>query len=154
MRWFRSFILASAFLLVAANAAAASAGRIVKVLPHYLDKQGRQSLSPSLYERDAYQAQLRQNPAECSALRFDVQWRARGLDAAQLKLRVEVRTGKGMLTKVHTLEQTGLKKGFLGNWGAITFDRAVFTESGEIIAWRVTLWKGDEQISEQKSFLW
>jgi hypothetical protein len=154
MRWLRSFILATAFLLMAANATAASAGRIVKVLPHYLDKQGRQSLSPSLYERDAYQDQLRKNPADCSGLRFDVQWRARGANAAQLKLRVEVRTGKGMLTKVHTLEQTGLKKGWFGNRGAVNFDRAVFTESGEIIAWRVTLWNGEEQLSEQKSFLW
>ena len=48
------------------------------MLPHYLDKEGRHTLSPSLYERDAYQAILRQNPEKRGGMRFDVQWKARG----------------------------------------------------------------------------
>ena len=36
--------------------ACTAASKISKVLPHLLDKQGRHTLSPSLLERDAYQA--------------------------------------------------------------------------------------------------
>src|SRR5437764_9781351 len=76
------------------SSAPAATGRIKKVLPHYLDKQGRHTLAPSLYERDAYQAHLRHSPNERSALRFDVNWKAtRGADT-NLKLRVELRSSK------------------------------------------------------------
>ena len=34
-------------------------GRIVKTLPLLLDLKGQTALSPSLYDRDAYQAHLR-----------------------------------------------------------------------------------------------
>ena len=46
-------------LLPAGRAAEAATGRVLKVLPFYLDAQGRDALSPSLFDRDAYQAQLR-----------------------------------------------------------------------------------------------
>ncbi|PYI85852.1 MAG: hypothetical protein DME26_10040, partial [Verrucomicrobia bacterium] len=62
--------------------------KILKVLPRYLDHKGRHTVSPSLYERDAYQAWLRKNPDARSGLRFDVQWKARGLK--EVKLRVEL----------------------------------------------------------------
>jgi hypothetical protein len=39
--------------------APAATGRLMKVLPEYLDAKGLTSLSPSLFERDAYQAILR-----------------------------------------------------------------------------------------------
>ena len=39
-----------------AAAATAQTGRVVKVLPLYLDLKGRDAISPSLFDRDAYQA--------------------------------------------------------------------------------------------------
>src|SRR5256885_6498812 len=72
----------------------AATARIIKVLPHLLDRKGRHTLSPSLYERDAYQGFLRKNPDQCSGLRFDVQWKAKRVDWSQLKLRVEIRGSK------------------------------------------------------------
>ena len=59
-------------ILIATVASQAAEGKIIKVLPHLLDKKGRHTLSPSLYERDAYQAKLRTHPEDISALRFDV----------------------------------------------------------------------------------
>lgn len=56
---------------------AADTGRVTKVLLHFLDLQGHSALSPSLYDRDAYQAQLRKHPEQCSGMRFDILWRAR-----------------------------------------------------------------------------
>jgi hypothetical protein len=40
-------------LLLATSLLPAAEGRVIKVLPHLFDSQGRHSLSPSLYERDA-----------------------------------------------------------------------------------------------------
>ena len=84
------FILLVSLLLVS-NGHAAS-GRIFKVLPHLIDREGKHALSPSLYERDAYQARLRANPQLRKGLRFDVYWKAK--DAQALRLRVEMRGAK------------------------------------------------------------
>ncbi len=44
--------------LAVALSAQAATGRVIKVLPQFLDLKGRNSLTPSLYERDVYQAYL------------------------------------------------------------------------------------------------
>ena len=77
--------------LSAAFAADAVSGRVVKVLPLFLDLKSRDAVSPSLYDRDAYQAYLRQHTNEISAIRFDVLWKASNAKGAKLKLRVELR---------------------------------------------------------------
>src|SRR5580704_12875379 len=79
-----------AFSVFAAEANAAE-GRVLKVLPQFLDDKGRASLTPSLYDRDAYQALLRKNPAKRSGLRFEVQWKAKAPATEPLLLRVEMR---------------------------------------------------------------
>ena len=65
-------------LLFVADAAQAITGRVVKVLPMYFDHKGRHMVSPSLYERDAYQAYLRSNPELKAGMLFSVQWKAKG----------------------------------------------------------------------------
>ena len=62
-----------ACLLALEVSALAASGKIIKVLPFFLDLKGRHSLHPSLYERDAYQAYLRQHPELRSGLQIDVQ---------------------------------------------------------------------------------
>ena len=145
------------FLITATLSAGAAAGRVVKVLPHYLDLKGRHSLSPSLYDRDAYQAQLRQHPEERFGLRFDVLWRGRAAGGTTLKLRAELRgTAKGNLPSQTTLE-TGVKVGASGatsRWNSLTLGGEDYKKFGEVSAWRVTLWNGDQLVAEQKSFLW
>ena len=143
------------FLLAAPLAAAPATGRVIKVLPHFLDLKGRHTLSPSLFERDAYQAHLRQHPAERSALRFDVQWKAKDADAAQLKVRVELRgVVKGNLPKSLVLEQPVKPHGWFSTWSAVTLSSAQYREFGELTAWRVSLWEGEQLLGEQRSFLW
>ncbi len=135
----------------------AATGRVVKVLPHYLDLKGRHSLSPSLYDRDAYQAQLRRHPEQRSGLRFDVLWRGRAAGATELKLRAELRgTAKGNLPSQTALE-TGVRVGTSGatsGWTSLTLAGDDYKKFGEVSAWRVTLWNGDQLVAEQKSFLW
>jgi len=141
-------------IVLAASAllAHAAGGKVLKVLPHFLDLQGRHALSPSLFERDAYQAHLRKHPAEVSALRFDVELSVRGA-AAGLKLRVEARGGKAA-AQPKVIEAPVKPDRFGSTWASVTIDKAAYEQLGGVVAWRVTLWDGDQQLSEQKSFLW
>ncbi|MFN7141632.1 MAG: hypothetical protein ACK4UN_20100 [Limisphaerales bacterium] len=145
-------LLVLALLTFFVGSLSAAEGKIIKVLPHYLDARGRHTLSPSLYERDAYQKVLRDNPDLRSAMRFDVQLRGRKMD--KLTLRVELRGVKGQELTTEVKEAPVQKRGLLSTWSSVTFSGPEYKEFGEITAWRVTLLRGNEQVAEQKSFLW
>jgi hypothetical protein len=151
MRRFKLLLLLVCTLGSISGAEAASA-RIIKVLPHLLDREGRQTLSPSLYERDAYQVFLHKNPDKCSGLRFDIQWKARPTDWSQLKLRVEIRGSKE--AKPIVLEQSAPRNHWYSRWSSLTLAGESYQRLGEVVAWRTTLWEGDQLLAEQKSFLW
>ena len=84
-------MLLLAAAVFAAPAAWAKSDEIFKVLPEFVDQEGRTSLSPSLYERDAYQARLRREPSQQSGIAFFVNWKAKKTETGRLKLRVEIR---------------------------------------------------------------
>ena len=151
MRWFNSLVLVLVFALGTIAGEAAS-GRIVKVLPHYMDMEGHHALSPSLYERDAYQAKLRKNPDLCSGLRYDVQWKALG--TANPRLRLEIRTDKTPANSPKVFEQPARSRGLFRRWSSVVVQGKDFKELGNIVAWRVLLLQDDRILSEQKSFLW
>jgi len=147
-------VTCSVLFLAAASSASAATGRVAKVLPHFLDLQGRHTLSPSLFDRDAYQKRLREQPELRSALRFDIHWRSRGVAPdAKMKLRVELRgIARGDLRGTVALEQAG--RPATSRWDAVLFEGEAYRAIGEVTAWRVTLWDGDQLLGEQKSFLW
>ena len=149
----RTFFLLLLFFS-ASNCSEAATVKIIKVLPHYLDLEGRHSISPSLYDRDAYQAYLRNHPAERSALRFDIQWKAKSVDAPKLKLRMELRTSKGAIGKPLVLEMSVKSSRWFSHWSALTVVGQDYQQMGDLVAWRATLWNGEQQLAEQKSFLW
>jgi len=132
--------------------AEAATSRIIKVLPHLLDREGRHTLSPSLYGRDAYQAFLRKNPGKCSGMRFDIEWKAKTANPPQLRLRVEIRGGNE--TNPFVVEQPVQPNHWYNRWSALALDGDSFQKAGEVIAWRATLWEGDALLAELKSFLW
>ena len=141
--------------LAAAGSAGAATGRVLKVLPQFLDLQGRHTLSPSLYERDAYQAFLRQHTNQISGLRFAVQWKAGGTSTAPLKLRVEMRgTAQGELPTHRMLECAVKPGGWFSHWTSLPIIGEDYEKFGAVTAWRATLWEGDQLLSEQHSFLW
>ncbi len=150
----RALKFLSLFLLLAGPLVAAPppAIRLIKVLPHYLDREGRHSLSPSLYERDAYQAQLRKHPAQRSGLRFDVQWKSHR--AAPLKLRLDMRGSQASQPTTATIETALPRPGVFSKWSSVALVGAEYKAFGELVAWRATLWDGDQRVAEQKSFLW
>ena len=143
------------FLAVAAAPAAdAVTGKIVKVLPLLLDRQGRDATSPSLFDRDAYQAWLRQHTNEISAIRFDVLWKASNAKGAKLKLRAELRgVGERGMPRQTVLE-TEVTPGFFRSWTSLPLAGDDLKKFGSLVAWRVTLCDGDRVLGEQKSFLW
>ena len=152
MRWTFPIVLS---FLVLASAARAAEGRVYKELPQYLDLKGRTSISPSLYDRDAYQAKLRREPKECSGLSFKIQWKAKVPDTEPLKLKVEIRgVAEGDLPKETALELPVRQRHWFSHWASISVAGADYKAFGEVTAWRVTLWDGDQLLSEQKSFLW
>jgi hypothetical protein len=140
--------------LPAAFAADAVTGRVIKVLPLFLDLKGRDALSPSLYDRDAYQVYLRQHTNEISAVRFDVLWKASKTAATNLELFVELRgIGPNGVPTQTTLGRV-VTPGSFRRWTSLTLGGGDLKDFGQLVAWRATLWSGDDLIGEQKSFLW
>jgi hypothetical protein len=141
--------------LVLGSTAQAAEGRVLKVLPQFLDKDGRQALTPSLYDRDAYQAVLRKNPKLRSGLRFAVQWKAKVPASETLKVRVEMRgVPANDLPKETSIEMDVHQHYWFSHWAYVVFGKEQYKAFGEVTAWRVTLWDGGQLLSEQKSFLW
>jgi hypothetical protein len=142
-------------LLVAASQTYGATGRVIKVLPHFLDLKGRAALSPSLYDRDAYQVILREHSEKRSGIRFDMQWKTKGAVWSDLKLRVELRgVAQGDSPKQMILERALEGGGWFSHWTSMTLVGEDYKALGEVTAWRVTLWEGTDLLSEQKSFLW
>lgn len=139
----------------AALCAQAATGRVIKVLPQFLDLKGRNSLSPSLYERDVYQADLRDHTNKCSGMCFNVQWKSKGQPAGPLKLRLELRgTAHGDFPKQLVIEAPVEPCRRLSRWARINLVGKEYETFGKVTAWRVTLWEGSQMLGEQKSFLW
>jgi hypothetical protein len=150
----RQIIFGLALLLCSSLIAGADTGRIYKVLPHYLDRDGRHVVAPSLFERDAYQAYLRENPESRAGLRFDVNWGAKRAGASIMVLRLELRGSEAASGEVVILERKVKPPRLFRNWSSLRLDGEDYRRLGALLAWRATLWRGDEMLAEQKSFLW
>ena len=118
------------------------------MLPHWLDLQGRHTLSPSLLERDAYQAKLRADRTLCSGIRFDVKWAKNTSGTVKLQLELRV-TGEAK----PIVRELAVKPSRRGGWDAVTLDGDAFRAMGKIIAWQVLLLDGDIELAERRSFL-
>lgn len=141
-------------LFMAVASFAAGTGKVVKVLPFLLDEQGRIAKSPSLFDRDAYQAYLREHTNQITGIRYDVLWKAKDTADGKLKVRVELRgVLADNLPKSKVLEAE-IAPGKSGEWTEIKFTGDDYKNFGPIVAWRATLWNGADQVGEQKSFLW
>lgn len=151
MRLVRSSVLIL-FLAGATLPAGAAIDKIIKVLPQYLDLKGRNSLSPSLYDRDAYQERLRNHPEQRSGMQFQVQWKSK--TTAPLKMRLEMRGTRNGEPTTALVEAPVRHRGGFNKWTALTFTGADYANLGLLNSWRVTLWDGDKLLAEQKSFLW
>ena len=147
-------ILVALLGVVAAQAEDAVTGRVLKVLPFFLDQQGRNATSPSLFDRDAYQAYLRDHTNEISAMRFDVLWMATKSPDEKIKIALELRgVGTNSVPKLQTLE-TNVVPGTHRQWTEIPLAGGDYKNVGSVVAWRIRLWNGDQMLGEQQSFLW
>jgi hypothetical protein len=149
MKIVRGLILTALLFAIPLHAAEA---RIIKVLPHFLDAKGRHTVHPSLFERDGYQAHLKSHPELCSGMRFDVQWKGRKLQNGQIKLEVRGANTPPRQTETFSTDLKG--GGVFSQWSALKIAGEDFRRIGSIIAWRISVLDGDQQLAEQKSFLW
>src|SRR4051794_15457682 len=112
-------IFALCCFMAAFGSAEAATGRVIKVLPQFLDLKSRHAISPSLYDRDAYQAYLLQHPEKISGMRFAVEWKGKS-KATALKLRVEIRgTAHGDVPPSTVLEQEVKSGGWFSHWASL-----------------------------------
>ncbi len=87
-------------------------------------------------------------------MRFDILWRGRGQAKEKATLRVELRgVAKGNLPSETKLETEVTITG-TSHWALLKLEGEDYKKFGEVTAWRVTLWSGDQLLGEQKSFLW
>ena len=147
--WIASFLAAN-------HPAFAATGALLKVLPEFLDLKGRNSLSPSLYERDVYQVTLREHPERRSGIRFYIQWKSPKPVWEPMLARVELRgIAEGNLPRRLTLERSVANPGgALSHWTDITLSGDAYKSFGSVTGWRVTLWEGQKLVGQQQSFLW
>ena len=141
------------FCVLAENHVAAGEARVVKVLTHLVDAQNRTALAPSLYERDAYQLHLRDNPDLISGMRFEVQFKAARKGGA-VRVRVEARGSKSGLGNAQVFETEVLPERFFSTWARLRLDKEQTVALGTVVAWRASLWRDGELLAEQQSFLW
>ncbi|MGI8965741.1 MAG: hypothetical protein ACR2H1_06590, partial [Limisphaerales bacterium] len=87
-----------------------------------------------------------------SALRFDVNWKAKA--GNDLKLRLELRGINGNRLTQKTLEERVKKTGWFSAWTSLKLGDKEYRDFGELVAWRASLWDGKNKRAEQKSFLW
>ena len=152
----RSFTwLLLAGCLLAALSGRAATGRVIKVLPQFLDLKGRASTSPSLYERDAYQFRLRTHTNEISGMVFHVEWKTKGKATGPVKLRLEALGAvRGPTPESLVLDKEVKPGGWFYHWSEIRISPAEYKRLGSVAAWRVSLWEKDELLGEERSFLW
>jgi hypothetical protein len=43
---------------------------------------------------------------------------------------------------------------WFSSWSSVSLDGADYDKFGELVAWRATLWSGEQLLAEQHSFLW
>lgn len=88
-------------------------------------------------------------------MRFAIQWKTHGGVYSPLKLRVEIRGSVKDGLPTRTVLETEVKPGgWFSHWTSLPLTGDAWVKSGEVTAWRATLWEGDQLLSEQKSFLW
>jgi len=83
-----------------------------------------------------------------------VQWKAKKVDWAKLRLRAEMRCLLGDDLHTVTMEEPAVKNGHFSSWSEFRIEGADYKTFGQIVAWRVTLFEGDHQINQLESFLW
>lgn len=129
-------------------------GEIYKVLPHLLDQKGRHTVSPSLFERDAYQEFLRENPALVSGIGYDIHWKCPSGHKRDLQIILEIRGSNNYQASPTKKIIKAKAKKYFKTWSRIKLSKKEMKTIGKIVAWKVSLVEGDKTLTEHFSFLW
>jgi hypothetical protein len=67
---------------------------------------------------------------------------------------IELRSSGGDPAKPMVLESPVRPNRFFSTWSSLRLEGQNYADLGQVLAWRVSLWQGDQLLAEQKSFLW
>jgi hypothetical protein len=84
---------------------------------------------------------------------MEIQWKA-PKKSGDAEIRVELRGSSPIGTESVTLKETAQPTGVFSKWKSVKLEGDAYKKFGELLAWRVTVWQGGQQVAEQKSFLW
>lgn len=129
-------------------------GHVVKVLPLLLNLKGHDAISPSLFDGDAYQFYLRVHTNQISGIRYDVQWKASKITTKYVDVMIELRAvAADGSPRMKILAQAERPRRF-GNWTSLPLVGDDYKKLGSVVAWRASVWSGNQMLGEQHSFLW
>lgn len=156
MRRFWMFFLVATMLWTGTSVGYAEGRiRVTKALVHYLDLNGKHTLSPSPFERDCYQAILRLNREKCSTMCFDIQWRNTLTDFGDdLTITVEARAGGVDSEVVSVTQPIRGKKSIWSHWTRVKLSEEDFERLQTVSAWRILIRDGNDLVEEFRSFMW
>lgn len=143
-----------------------AAGRhLKKVLFFWLDEDGQYSQHPSMFERDAYQAYLRDNPEEIHGLKVAVLLSGSSgkLESSSLELKIQGPPGPEIKEPLEfRLELADKLDRKLRRWvywdidpvNAEASDEALKLLPESIVSWRLTLLDEGQPVDRLQSYLW
>lgn len=143
-----------------------AAGRhLKKVLFFWLDKDGQYSQHPSMFERDAYQAYLRENPEEIHGLKVAILLSgSKGkLESSELELKIQGPPGpeikEPLEFRLELADQVDRKLRRWVYWdidpvNAEASDGSLKLLPEAIVSWRLTLLDEDQPVDRLQSYLW
>ena len=124
------------------------------MLPHYLDDQGRHTLSPDLFQRDAYQEYLFQNPEVVSTVRYDAFWGAFASKQGPDTVRLDLRGTRNGEPTDHSIEAAVADNRRGRKWVGVTVSPEDYAGIGRVVAWRLVASKDGQEVETARSFLW
>lgn len=128
--------------------------RLLKVLPHFLDLEGRHTVNPSLFDRDAYQAELRLHPERRSGMRFDILWKPPRGGPYAFDLSLELRGSLAPAAAPVILSARATSRARFTQWTRVPLVGPDYAALGDLLAWRIRLLRDHESVAEMTSFLW
>jgi len=129
---------------------------ILKVNHELIDEQGNtHSEIADLVNRARYQNELR-GSGLYKGIRFIVHWKIPSTELRNLTVKVEARgldAGSGReVTEVMTKNYMEIPS--FSGWATLDLNNEVFKKFGKLMAWRVSLWRGNEMKTSRHSFTW
>lgn len=128
---------------------------VLKVNHEFIDSSGYTKEEPGdLINRARYQSMIR-NTDKVRGIRFFIHWKAPNNDGRRLAVKLEARgydagsernSMEVITRRIEDVDSSG--------WISVDIDADRYKQFGKLMAWKVSLWSGNELKSSRYSFTW